>query len=190
MEANEKDVNSGGISVLLSEYNAVIKEKHLRMDHRLKLVTFNIVCSGTLMALVLELKTYIILLLVPLISSLFGLLAVYQTRGISDLARHIRLEIAPRINSICGKPILIWDTVRPSGKRFGWVSLLTFRVPILASFLIPSVASLLLFGVYEGALLSLPEAPLFILDLLMLIYFTVVYIRLACLRQSVDTGSD
>lgn len=174
MEDKKSDFTSDRISILIAEYNALIKEQHLRMDHRLRFIAFNILASGALMTIAFERDKYIILLIVPLMSSLFGMLMAYHSRAVQDISNHIKSEIASRINTLIGEQLPTWD-VKPAPKGRIWYGIWCFHIPILASIILPAVLCLVIFSMDDNACWTLGGVLLFIIDFMIILYCGAIY---------------
>jgi hypothetical protein len=90
--AESSSVDSGILTVMLTEYKSLRDEQLKRADHRITLLTTSITVSGALLATGLQLKSAYVLLTLPLVSSLFGLLIIFHHRAIRDIGLYIRWD--------------------------------------------------------------------------------------------------
>ncbi len=142
--------NKTEIDVIMTEYQMLMREKHMRMEHRLKLIVFNLTAVGALLAVGIQ-HNKLLILLVPFLSSLIGLLTIYHTVAVYGLARHVGSKIDPRVKDVDGNSLLTWDAfgIAKKNTKKGnphFLEILNiFHLPILLSFVVPSVTALILF---------------------------------------------
>jgi len=168
------------LQCILEEYKSLRAEAQVRMGHRITLLTSNVATAGVLLGLAFNTlnsnspnakHSPEIFLLVPLITSLFGLLTAYHTTLIYDMADYLKL-LEIRINKIY--PLAMGWYASSDGSQFPkifWI----WHLPMILITLAPSFVAILLF------LSSAPKwetqiVVLLILDLLLLIYFVVEYL--------------
>lgn len=168
---------NGKLQVVLAQFEARLKDQHLRVEHRLKLVTFNLTVSGALMALSLNNRDPRIMLLVPLVSSIFGLMVVYNVRAEHEIGDFIRDNLNPHFQKVIGDSEPLWDTHRTLPPKRFLKELPIVHVPTLGAFLIPAVASLGLF--YEQR--HHPDCGvmshiLFRFDIVLVVYMVLTYV--------------
>lgn len=174
------DENSAEVAVLMAEYDHLVKEKHLNMGHELTIVNLSITVSGALITLALSQHIPSILLLCPLTSSLFGMLAVQKSRGIVVIGQHIGAKIIPRIQSKENSSILMWDSGTTSRRKVFKKAFLVYHLPNMGIFMIPVIASLLIFitsyeQVWRASIISLFSIDLALVTLYILCYFYQLY---------------
>jgi hypothetical protein len=172
--AESSSVDSGTLTVMLTEYKSLRDEQLKRADHRITLLTTSITVSGALLATGLQLKSAYVLLTLPLVSSLFGLLIIFHHRAIRDIGLYIKNHIE---SSICRRyPGSIgWETSHAAaGVRFRRI-LGSWHFPIILLTLVPSVVALIFSWAFKlDRVLAL---LLTAVDSAMLVFFLYEYMR-------------
>jgi hypothetical protein len=169
------------IIVILEEYKALRQEALTRMNNRISLLTSSIASSGILLGIALGSNVPQLLLLVPVITCLFGLLSIYHTIQISDLLDYIKHCIEVRINE--SYPMALgWHSSHPAPmQRFAYL-FGTWHLPMVLTTLVPSFCALILFlikPVWDIVMLAL-----FIIDILIIFYFLFQYFIKSGKRKS------
>lgn len=92
--------------LMLTEYKTMHDETLKRMDHRITLITSPLAVNGAILGIGVERQSATLLLITPTISALFGLLVLYHTKMIADIARYIlnyiELPLATRYEGSLG----------------------------------------------------------------------------------------
>lgn len=167
------------LQFVLEEYKSIRTESQARMGHRITLLTSHMATVGILFGLALNALNSSshneygdkILLLIPLISCLFGLLTAYHTALIYDMADYLRL-IEIRINEV--HPFAMgWHTSSNSSQfpKIFWM----WHLPMMLITLAPTFVATLLF------LLAYPRIEpatiiLLLVDFILVIYFLIEYL--------------
>lgn len=155
-----------------------------RMNHRITLLTSSTTSSAILLGLALERQSNWLLLLVPMVTCLFGLLVVYHNTIIYDIGDYIGACIEPRLNKVY--PLVLGWQISSRTPRFKNI-FGVWHFPMILVTLVPSFAAILLTFVssrFEPGMMAL-----LVLDILLLSYFLVEYRRRVWLRNSYRTES-
>lgn len=167
------------LQFVLEEYKSIRAESQARMGHRITLLTSHMATVGILFGLALNALNSSsnsgygdkILLLIPLISCLFGLLTAYHTALIYDMADYLRL-IEIRINEVHSF-VMGWHTSSNNSQfpKIFWM----WHLPMMLITLAPSFVAVLLF------LLAYPRMEpativLLFTDFILVIYFLIEYL--------------
>ena len=178
-EINNSD---DALAVILSEYETLREESLTRMGHRITLLTSNTASAGILLGLALERSSSWLLLLVPLITCLFGLLIAYHNTMIYNIGDYIRQCIEPRINRT--HPLAMGWHISGITPRF-WSIFGVWHLPMLFTVLVPSMAAILLF--FLAPQWEVGTISLLAIDVLLLLYFVIEYLRRVWQRRSYRT---
>jgi hypothetical protein len=176
------------LQCILEEYKSLRAEAQVRMGHRITLLTSNVATAGVLLGLALNTlnnnspnakHSPEIFLLVPLITSLFGLLTAYHTALIYDMADYLKL-LEIRINKVY--PLAMGWYASSEGNQFSkifWI----WHLPMMLITLAPSFVAILLFfsstPKWEAQIIIL-----LVIDLLLLFYFMMEYLFKICKRKT------
>jgi hypothetical protein len=167
------------LQFVLEDYKSIRTESQARMGHRITLLTSHMATMGILFGLAFNALNSSshggygdkILLLIPLISCLFGLLTAYHTALIYDMADYLRL-IEIRINEVHSFA-MGWHTSSNSSQfpKIFWM----WHLPMMLITLAPAFIAILLF------LLNYPKIEastivLLMVDFILIIYFLIEYL--------------
>jgi hypothetical protein len=175
-----QDVNE--LQFILEEYKSLRAEAQIRMGHRIKLLTSNTATSSVLLSLSLSTLNINsgafsikpnaeILLLVPVISCLFGLLTAYHTALIYDIGDYIQI-IEMRINKLY--PLAMgWYTSSNNNQfeKIRWM----WHFPMMLITLAPSLVAIFLF--LSAPIWRTQTIILLVFDCIMVGYFVIAYLR-------------
>lgn len=184
----EQTLRKDELQCILEEYKSLRIEAQARMNHRITLLTSSVATAGVLLGLAFNTlngnspnskHSPEIFLLVPLITSLFGLLTTYHTTLIYDMADYLKL-LEIRINKVY--PLAMGWYASSDGSQFPkifWI----WHLPMMLITLAPSFVAIFLFLSFTPKW-EVQTVVLLTLDLLLLIYFIVEYFFKICKRKT------
>ena len=162
--------------LLLLEYKTLRDEIFKKMDHRTTLSVSSLTVSSVLLGVGLDRQSREILLVVPMISCLFGLLVAFNNLSINNITDYIRDDLEPRFS--CYVPgLLLWHgSQAPRAKRMREI-FAVYHLPNILVVLIPVISSVISAWAVLGSL----AIGLFLtaLDLLLTILYVSRYLRVA-----------
>ncbi|GGS58682.1 MULTISPECIES: hypothetical protein [Actinokineospora] len=158
--------------LVLAEYRALRDESMKRMDHRVTLLVSSLTISGAILGFGVERKDGSLLLVAPVMAVLFGLLVLYHTAIVAEIAQHVATRIEAPMNALYDGA-MGWHTRPERQNRFRGLSLL--HLPIMLTVLAPTVAALVLAWQFDGSLGT--KIPLAVLDGALVVYYLVQYTR-------------
>jgi hypothetical protein len=159
---------------MLTEYKSLRDECLKRMDHRVTLLVSSITVSSAIVGLGVERNSGTLLLVAPTVAVLFGLLVLYHTKVIADVARYlvayIELPLDKQYPGTFG-----WHT-RPPWRTTRFREIFTvFHLPIMLTVVVPAGAALVLAWQYEGPVGV--KVPLAALDGVLVALYVTQYLR-------------
>jgi hypothetical protein len=165
--------------IILEEYKALRQEALTRMNNRITLLTSSIASSGILLGIALGSNVPQLLLLVPVITCLFGLLSIYHTTQISDIGDYIKHCIEGKINE--SYPMALgWHSSHPSPMdRFAYLFGI-WHLPMVLTTLVPSFCALILFlinPVWDIVMLALFEKHSCLAPFFSFCFICIMYIE-------------
>jgi hypothetical protein len=169
------------VEVLLAEHAALRDEILRRSDHRVTILVGSLTVSAALLGVGVERRSAPLLLVLPLIASLFGLLIVYHHVAIRELGRYVaNLEpILAELSGLAGR-WEGWESSRSHAPdRFRRLRVV-WHLPIMLVVLLPGLLALSLPWIAlpadeRGDLRVL--LPLAVIDVAALLFFVVTYLR-------------
>ncbi|PSB19552.1 hypothetical protein C7B65_11600 [Phormidesmis priestleyi ULC007] len=176
------------LQCILEEYKSLRAEAQARMGHRVTLLTSSTATAGVLLGLALNILnsnttnarySTEILLLVPLTTSLFGLLTTYHTALIYDMADYLKL-LEIRVNRVY--PLVMGWYASSNGSQFPkifWI----WHLPMMLITLAPSTVAVLLFFLCDPTW-NAQTLVLFVIDSILLFYFVTEYLSKVWKRKT------
>ncbi|MGW5049889.1 hypothetical protein [Actinokineospora sp. NPDC004072] len=158
--------------LVLAEYRALRDESMKRMDHRITLLVSSLTVSGAILGFGVERKDGALLLVAPVMAVLFGLLILYHTAIVAEIAQHVATRIEAPLNAL-HDGAMGWHTRPERQRRFRGFSLL--HLPIMLTVLAPTAAALVLAWQFGGSLGT--KIPLAVLDAALVTYYLFQYTR-------------
>ena len=139
-----------------------------RMDHRITLFVSSLTISGAIAGIGIERRSGTLLLVTPILATLFGLMVLFHTKIIADIARYIVEKIEGPLAA--AYPDSIGWHIKPSwkGSKFRGI-LTTFHVPMMLTVAVPAAVTITLawqFPDPAGALI-----PLTVVDALLVGFY-------------------
>lgn len=125
---------------LLAEFTALRDEVLHRLRVTVMLMTFNVTAAGVLLGQGLSHEPDIFLV-VPLVTSLFGLFIVMQNCRMYELGDYIRTKLEPKVNAAATLPILGWESWFKRGKEHFWSQFWIGQFPVLGATVFPSLVA-------------------------------------------------
>lgn len=160
--------------IMLAEYKSLRDETFKRMDHRITLFVSSLTISGAIAAIAVERRSGALLLLTPIFATLFGLMVLFHTKIIADIARYVVEKIELPLNE--AYPNSIGWHIKPAwkGSKFRGI-LITFHVPMMLTVAVPALVTVALSWQYGDP----PEilVPLMITDLGLVAFYFWQYFR-------------
>jgi hypothetical protein len=180
------------LQFVLEEYKSIRTESQARMGHRVTLMTSHMATVGILFGLALNALNGSsrdeygdkILLLIPLISCLFGLLTAYHTALIYDMADYLLL-IETRINRV--HPFAMgWHTSSNNSQfpKIFWM----WHLPMMLITLAPAFVATLLF-LFAYPKIEPATMILLLIDFVLVIYFLFEYLSKIWKRRTYRHGT-
>lgn len=172
-EADPEPISDVRRELMLAEYKSLRDESMRRMDHRITLLVSSLTVSGAILGLGVERTSGALLLLAPVISVLFGLLVLYHTKVIADIARYLKVYVeAPLDEHYTGS--LGWYT-RPGWRHNRFRAFSVFHLPMMLVVLVPAATGLALAWQYAGP--AGVKISLAVLDGVLIVFYLVQYAR-------------
>ena len=160
--------------IMLAEYKSLRDETMKRMDHRVTLFVSSLTISGAIAGIGIERRSGTLLLITPVFATLFGLMVLFHTKIIADIARYIVERIEGPLDT--AYPDSMGWHLKPSwkGSKFRGI-LTTFHVPMMLTVTVPAVVTVVLawqFGDPPAALI-----PLTLIDTALVGFYFRQYFR-------------
>lgn len=172
--AAQQPMDEAARDVMLAEYKSLRDEILKKMDHRTtyRLATLTLSVGAT--GVGIQLKSPLLLLLVPIITLLLGNLTAFQTIQVSRLSTYVREHIErPLRNDF--PDAMGWHHSNANRQMRLRESLAVSYIPNAAIPIVPSLVALGLAWTYDGALLG--KIFLTCVDVGLLTYFLSLYIQ-------------
>lgn len=172
--SSSQPIDDESREIVLAEYKAMRDEILKKMDHRTTYRLATLTLSMATMGIGIQLRSALLLLLVPMITILLGNLTIFQTMQISRLATYVREHIEKRLNSqhpgSMGWHLSNED--RPARLR---ESLIVSYIPNAAIPLVPSLVSIGLAWTHNGSIWV--KVSVMAVDMTLIGYFLVIYAK-------------
>lgn len=159
--------------LMLAEYKALRDESLKRMDHRITLVVSSLTVSGAILGFGVERNDGTLLLVAPAIAVLFGLLVLYHTRIIAEIAQYVAVYIERPFDER-HQGAMGWHT-RPRWRQNRFRGFPLLHLPLMLAVMGPAVAALVLAWQFAGPISA--KVPLAVLDGVLIAYYLVQYAR-------------
>lgn len=159
--------------LMLVEYKTLRDETLKRMDHRISLLMSSLTVTGAILGIGIERSSGPLLLVIPTVSVLFGLLVIYHTKAIADIARYLHRNIERPLD-VWYPGSFGWHTRPDSRRRFKRI-FSVFHLPIMLTVLVPSLSALTLAWQFRGSVTV--TVPLAIMDVALLTFYVTEYFR-------------
>ncbi|MEV6236646.1 hypothetical protein [Lentzea sp. NPDC051838] len=155
--------------ILLVEYKALRDEISKRMDHR---VTFRISALTLTLAAIavgVERKSGVLLLLAPIVSILFSNIATYVSLQIDRISGHLRSAVEPKLNRLAPDSAS-WHAFEGDRRSRFRQTFMPYHLPMLILVVVPTSVAVGLGWTYSNSLLTsilitAVDAALFVLFL-------------------------
>jgi hypothetical protein len=159
--------------LMLAEYKALRDESLKRMDHRITLVVSSLTVSSAILGFGVERRDGTLLLVTPVVSVLFGLLVLYHTRMIAEIARylaaHVELVVNEQYMGAMG-----WNT-NPDWRTNRFRGFPLLHLPLMLAVMAPTVVALVLAWQFEGE--AGTKVSLAVLDGGLIAYYLYHFVR-------------
>jgi len=168
------EIDDHSREIMLAEYKALRDEILKKMDHRTTYRLATLTLSMATMGIGIQLRSALLLLLVPMITILLGNLTIFQTMQVSRLATYVRDHIEKRLNVQCPGSMgwHLSNEDRPARLRD---SLIVSYIPNAAIPLVPSTVSIGLAWTYDGSLWV--KLSIMLVDIALIGYFLLIYVK-------------
>jgi hypothetical protein len=138
------------LQIRLAEYGALREEVLRRIDNRLTVFLTSLTASAAIIGVALQLNSALLILVVPIINSLYGLIFIYHVAAVSEIGLYIANNIERALNDKYGA-VLGWHISRTLAARRvrRWLGI--GYIPLALATLLPPVLGLSLAWSMEGA---------------------------------------
>jgi hypothetical protein len=169
------DSNATAREILLVEYKALREEISKRMDHR---VTFRISALTLTLAAIavgIERKSGVLLLLAPTVSIMFSNIATYISLQIDQVSGYLREVVEPKLNDLAPGSAG-WHTFEGSRSSRYKITFMPYHAPVLILAIVPTFVAVGLGWTYTE---SLPVSTLItVMDAVLFALFLWNYFKL------------
>ncbi|MEO1527045.1 MAG: hypothetical protein AAFX06_16520 [Planctomycetota bacterium] len=162
------------IEIIAEEYRSLRAEQIARMNHRITLITASVTAAGVLIAFGIRFEPRV-LLVVPVICSVFGLLVLACTTLIADIGDFLRRVNEQGMNEIHPGSIG-WHISQGDKASSRFVDIFgTWHLPQIITIVAPSTFSMVAYFQKVNAV-GFADIVLLTLGILLLLYFVYAYL--------------
>jgi hypothetical protein len=102
---------------LLRDETGELKNEQQRIGHRTGLIYATLTVIGAVGYAVIQTGIAHLLLALPPACAILGWTHLINDVGVSGIGQHLRLEIAPILSALAGRPVLRWETTHRADRR-------------------------------------------------------------------------
>jgi hypothetical protein len=179
------------IQILLDEFKALREEISRRSKDQLSLIQMNITAIGVILGFVIGyVKDSRVLLIIPLVSSILGIIYLDNAEAIQHIGRFIQRQIKPAMFAIVKQELPDYESYvrRLEVKRADRLLMVGF--PVLAVFgLLPTVSILVPFWMgidFRNQMNDRGIFPYTVPDITFLLIFCLYWLRLAWVSKKIQ----